>query len=104
MVLFLRANQPWSLALASDLLISTSVQELTLGFKLRNCILKGKVCHYLGQGLLTLAMGPSVTLSFGNCGYSSPIGIYFQELSPWASFLASIYKMLRDNNIYQVRV
>lgn len=80
------ANQPRSLASASDLLISTSVQELTLGFKLRNCILKGKVCHYLGQGLLTLAMGPSVTLSFGNCGYSSPIGVYFQELSPWAYF------------------
>lgn len=31
-------------------------------------------------------MGLSVTLSFGNCGYSSPIGIYFQELSPWAYF------------------
>lgn len=85
-MLFLTANQLWSLASASDLLISTSVQELTLWFKLRNCILKGKVCHYLGQGLLTLAVGPSVTLYFGNCGYSSPIGIYLQGLSPWTSF------------------
>ena len=85
-MLFHTDNQSGSLALTSDLLISNSVQKLTLGLKLRNCILKGKVCHYLGRGLLTLATGPSVTLSFGNSGYSSSIGVYFQELSPWAYF------------------
>lgn len=78
-------SQPaWGLALTSHLLISTSVREQTLRLKLRNCILKGKVCRYLGKGLQTLAVGLSVTLSFGNPGYSSPIDIYFQELPLWA--------------------
>lgn len=85
-MLFHIVKQSRSLASTSDLLISTSVQKLTLGLKLRNRILKGKVCHYLGKGLLTLAMGPSVTLSFGNCGYSSSISIRFQERSPRTYF------------------
>lgn len=85
-MLFHMANQPWSPASTSDLLISTSVQELTLGLKLRNHVLKGKVCHYLCKGLQSLAVEPSVTLSFGNSGYSSPIGVDFQELSLWAYF------------------
>lgn len=57
-----------------------------IGVGIKKCILKRKVCHYLGQGLLTLALGPSVTLSFGNSGYSSPISMCFQELSLWPIF------------------
>lgn len=85
-MLFRIDNQSRSLAWTPDLLISTSVQKLTLGLKLRNCVLKGKLCHYLGKGLLTLATGLSVTLSFGNYGYSSSISVYFQELSHGPTF------------------
>lgn len=100
-MLFPIDNQSQSLAWTPDLLISTSVQKLTLGLKLRNCILKGKVCHYLGKGLLTLATGPSVTLSFGNYGYSSQ-SVCISKNFPMGLLLAFIYKMLRNHNIYQV--
>lgn len=86
--------------LASDLLISTSVQELTLGFKLRKLYSKSKGLPLFGPRLTDFGNVTKCHTFLWQLWVFQSDRYLFPRTFPVGLFLASIYKMLRDNNIY----